>query len=152
MRMIVFVPVLGILLAGCSDSPTIPYDAVETPRFTLVGPEGGAPTILLSTLGSGPDGPWIGPSILVEIDPTTGETLRTIGSVGYIVNGLEYDGTTGKLFASTSIQDPSYNGLIEIDLDFDLEGMAVHFFTLSFVFFQKMCRLKPFPYFRQELV
>ena len=68
-------------------------------------------TKLVGTTGSG----WI-LSTLVEIDPATGETLRTIGPVGYIVNGLEYDATTGKLYGSTSVNDPSYNGLIEIDL------------------------------------
>ena len=55
-------------------------------------------------------------STLVEIDPATGATLRTIGPVGYAVNGLEYDATTGKLYGSTSVRDSSYNGLIEIDL------------------------------------
>jgi hypothetical protein len=55
-------------------------------------------------------------STLVEIDPTTGATIRTIGSVGYAVNALEYDATTGKLYGGTSLNDPTYNGLIEIDL------------------------------------
>jgi len=56
-------------------------------------------------------------STLVEIDPATGATLRTIGPVGYAVNGLEYDATTGKLYGSTSLNDPTFNGLIEIDMD-----------------------------------
>jgi hypothetical protein len=51
----------------------------------------------------------------VEIDPASGATLGTIGPVGYAVNGLEYDATSGKLYGSTSAWDPSYNGLIEID-------------------------------------
>jgi len=56
-------------------------------------------------------------STLVEIDPADGKTLRTIGPVGYAVNGLEYDATTGKLYGSTSVKDPAYSGLIEIDMD-----------------------------------
>jgi len=31
----------------------------------------------------------------VEVDSGTGATIRTIGPVGYIVNGMEYDATTG---------------------------------------------------------
>jgi hypothetical protein len=54
-------------------------------------------------------------SILVEIDPATGATISTIGPVGYTVNGLEYDATTGKLYGSTSAHGLMYNGLIEID-------------------------------------
>jgi hypothetical protein len=69
--------------------------------------------MLVGTTGAGQsDG-----STLVEIDPATGETLRTIGPVGYKVNGLEYDATTRKLYGSTSVNDPNYNGLIEIDID-----------------------------------
>ncbi len=54
-------------------------------------------------------------STLIEIDPVTGATLRTIGPVGFAVNGMEFDPTTGTLFASTSVLDPAYNGLITID-------------------------------------
>jgi len=67
-------------------------------------------TILLGTTGTGGD-----ISTLVEIDPTTGVLIHTIGSIGYAVNGLKYDATNGKLYGSTSINDPLYNGLIEID-------------------------------------
>ncbi len=55
-------------------------------------------------------------STLVEIDEDTGEILRFIGQIGFTVNGLAWDRTTGRLYASTSTQDPSYNGLIEIDM------------------------------------
>lgn len=68
-------------------------------------------SILLGTTGTGGTG-----STLVELDPTTGGLISTIGSVGYAVNGLEYDRTTGKLYGSTSVLDPSFNGLIEINL------------------------------------
>jgi hypothetical protein len=63
-------------------------------------------------------GTTFGASELVELDPATGALLRTIGPVGYRVNGLEYDHVTGKLFATTSNGDANFpNGLIEIDLD-----------------------------------
>jgi hypothetical protein len=41
--------------------------------------------------------------------------MRVIGPVGYIVNGLEYDATTGKLYGTTSVNDFLFNGLIEIN-------------------------------------
>jgi hypothetical protein len=71
----------------------------------------GAQEMLIGTTGTGST-----ISTLVEIDPVTGNLIRTIGSVGYTVNGLVYDHTTGKLFAGTAIGDPSFNGLIEINL------------------------------------
>ena len=58
----------------------------------------------------------LGPSNLVMLNPTTGAFIRTVGSTGYIVNGLAYDQTTGKLFATTGINDPVFPaGLIEIN-------------------------------------
>ena len=66
--------------------------------------------VLLGTSGFGSSS-----STLVEIDPATGATVNTIGPVGYIVNGMEYDHTTGMLYGSTSLRDPNFNGLIEID-------------------------------------
>lgn len=58
-----------------------------------------------------------GASQLLELDPTTGALVRTIGPVGYRVNGLEWDGTARKLYATTSDGDLTFpNGLIEIDL------------------------------------
>jgi len=70
-----------------------------------------ATAMLLGTRGFGSGAN----SVLVEIDPATGATIRTIGPVGYTVNGLEYDATTEKLYGSTSVHDANYNGLIEID-------------------------------------
>ena len=68
--------------------------------------------VLLGTTGFG-----MNSSTLVEIDPATGATVDPpIGPVGFIVNGMEYDQTTGKLYGSTSANDPNYNGLIEIDI------------------------------------
>jgi hypothetical protein len=42
--------------------------------------------------------------------------MRVIGPVGYVVNGLEYDATNGKLYGTTSVNDFLFNGLIEINL------------------------------------
>lgn len=58
----------------------------------------------------------LGPSNLVLLNPRTGALIRTIGSVGYYVNGIEYDKTTGKLYGTTSTHDPFFpSGLIEIN-------------------------------------
>lgn len=71
-----------------------------------------AESTLYATVGHGGVG---GGSTLIELDPSTGALARTIGSVGYLVNGLAYDSTSGKLYGGTSCNDPAYNGLIEID-------------------------------------
>lgn len=42
-----------------------------------------------------------GNSTLITIDPTTGAQLSTIGTVGYVINGLAFDPTSGKLYGST---------------------------------------------------
>lgn len=53
---------------------------------------------------------------LVQLDPDTGALLRTIGPIGYQVNGLEWDHSTGKLFATTSGNDANFpSGLLEIN-------------------------------------
>jgi DNA-binding beta-propeller fold protein YncE len=67
---------------------------------------------LLGTIGAGG-----GASTLVEINPTTGAQVRSIGSVGYAVNGMTYDTTTNTLYATTSQGDPVFaNGLITINM------------------------------------
>jgi len=70
---------------------------------------------LLGTLNTGTsDSPAT--STLVEIDPATGSLLATIGDVGYAVNGMAYDATTGNLYATTTTWDPTFpDGLIIID-------------------------------------
>lgn len=56
------------------------------------------------------------PSDLLELNPTTGALISTIGSVGYGVNGLTYDATTGTLYATTSAGDPLFpSGLLTIN-------------------------------------
>ena len=101
-----------ILIAGlvvaCHRSPT------EVDEL----PDASAGPILLGTIGRGvtPGEPTGIPSTLIEIDPVTGATLRIIGPVGFVVNGMEFDPSTGTLYASTSVTDPTFNGLITIDL------------------------------------
>jgi len=63
--------------------------------------------ILLGTTGACfnefPGGPCTRNSTLVLLDPRTGALIKTIGPVGFTVNGLAWDRTSGKLYASTAI-------------------------------------------------
>lgn len=85
--------------------------------------------VLLGTTGACsnefPGGPCSQTSTLVQIDPRTGALIRTIGPVGYTVNGLAWDARTGKLYASTAIGDVTFHGLITID-PFTGEGTPVN--------------------------
>ena len=54
-------------------------------------------------------------STLITIDQNTGALKDTIGPVGYLINGLAFDPTTGNLYASTANNDPNFRGLISID-------------------------------------
>ncbi len=66
-----------------------------------------------TTIGNG----TLGDSVLVMLSPDDGSFISTIGSVGYYVNGLEYDHVSNKLYATTSNNDPVFSdGLIEIDM------------------------------------
>ena len=89
------------LVGACHRSPTEPDEF----------PDPSAGPILLGTIGNG-----VTLSTLIEIDPLTGATLNIIGPVGFVVNGMEFDATTGTLYGSTGKRDPTYNGLITIDL------------------------------------
>jgi hypothetical protein len=75
--------------------------------------------VLLGTTGACNNltqgGPCTQTSTLVQIDPTNGALVRTIGPVGYSVNGLSWDVTSGKLYATTAVGDLSFHGLITID-------------------------------------
>lgn len=88
------------------------------PLASAQDPPPGQP-VLLGTLGACDNavqgGPCIHTSTLVEIDPRTGALVRTIGPVGYTVNGLAWDPTTDKLYATTALGDTSFHGLITID-------------------------------------
>lgn len=56
------------------------------------------------------------PSTLVELNPADGTLVRTIGTVGYGVNGLTFDASTQTLYASTRQSDPICpKGLLTID-------------------------------------
>jgi len=75
--------------------------------------------VLLGTTGACDNlvqgGPCIHTSTLVQVDPDTGALVRVIGPVGYSVNGLAWDMTTDKLYATTAVGDVSFHGLITID-------------------------------------
>jgi hypothetical protein len=80
--------------------------------------------VLLGTTGACfntfPGGPCTQTSTLVQIDPQTGALIRTIGPVGYTVNGLAWDCTAGNcksgtLYATTALGDTHFHGLITID-------------------------------------
>jgi hypothetical protein len=80
--------------------------------------------ILLGTTGACfnafQGGPCTQTSTLVQIDPQTGALIKTIGPVGYTVNGLAWDCTdgnckSGTLYATTAVGDTHFHGLITID-------------------------------------
>jgi hypothetical protein len=79
----------------------------------------GAP-VLLGTTGAcdnaNQGGPCIEKSTLVQIDPRNGALVTTIGPVGFTVNGLAWDATSNKLYATTALGDVVFHGLITIDL------------------------------------
>ena len=62
-----------------------------------------------------PGGPCTQQSTLVELDPQNGALIKTIGPVGYTVNGLAWDRNGQKLYATTAIGDVKFHGLITID-------------------------------------
>lgn len=88
------------------------------PQAFAQDPPPGQP-VLLGTTGACDNvvqgGPCTHTSTLVEIDPRTGALVRTIGPVGYTVNGLAWDMATDKLYATTAVGDVSFHGLITID-------------------------------------
>jgi hypothetical protein len=62
-----------------------------------------------------PGSPCTQTSRLVQIDLQTGALIKDIGPVGFTVNGLAWDRTTKKLYATTAIGDVSFHGLITIN-------------------------------------
>jgi hypothetical protein len=78
-------------------------------RLVLVGTTGACNNV---TQG----GPCTKQSTLVQIDPQTGALIKTIGPVGFTVNGLAWDRASGKMYASTALGDQRFHGLITIDL------------------------------------
>lgn len=83
-----------------------------------LGQQAGA-QIMVGTTGACnndvPGGPCTQTSTLVLLDSRTGALVRTIGPVGFTVNGLAFDWTTLKLYASTAIGDTKFHGLITIN-------------------------------------
>ena len=76
--------------------------------------------VLFGTTGAcnnaSPGGPCgTATSTLVQLDPGTGALIKTIGPVGFVVNGLAWDSTSGKLYATTPVGDQHFHGLITID-------------------------------------
>jgi len=115
MKKLALIPLLALAIAACQEDVTQPGDGPAVPGDQIGTTGGDAELMLLGTTrGSRATSP-VTLSTLVEIDPATGATVRTIGPVGYAVNGLEQDPTTGKLYASTAVWDPNHHGLIEID-------------------------------------
>ena len=80
----------------------------------------GPKTVLFGTTGrctnDFPGGPCTETSTLVQLDPNTGAFIKTIGPVGYTVNGLAWDAKAQKLYASTAIGDVAFHGLITINI------------------------------------
>lgn len=72
------------------------------------------PSILYGTIGEGRSSTN---NVLVIIDQNTGAVAQTIGPIGYSINGLAFDPTTGILYATTSIFDANHVGLLTIDVN-----------------------------------
>jgi hypothetical protein len=81
-------------------------------------PPPGVP-VLLGTTGACDNavqgGPCTEKSTLVQVDPRNGALVTTIGPVGFTVNGLAWDVTSNKLYATTAVGDVVFHGLITID-------------------------------------
>lgn len=95
-RMALVVLAFGLLSACGDDDPPVK-------QVTVYG----------ATVGS----TATGTSSLVVLNRDTGALASTVGDTGFYVVGLAYDYTTGKLFATTSTNDPVFPaGLIEINM------------------------------------
>jgi hypothetical protein len=104
--------ILSMLLAGAILATSLPSLAQDPPsgQPVLLGTTGACNNVNLG-------GPCTETSMLVQIDPLNGALVRVIGPVGYTVNGLAWDPTTDKLYATTAVGDVSFHGLITIDPD-----------------------------------
>ena len=90
------------------------------PHFANIGLLFGVGSpVLLGTTGAcnnvNPGGPCTQKSTLVLLNAKTGKLIRTLGPVGFTVNGLAWDRTSGNLYASTAIGDVKFHGLITIN-------------------------------------
>ncbi|MEA3353938.1 MAG: LamG-like jellyroll fold domain-containing protein, partial [Campylobacterota bacterium] len=109
--------VKNIELIDFSDNSNVAIDSLLT--HNIVDSSGG----LYSLIGTINNGSTL-PATLVQIDSLTGELIRTIGditdssnsAIGYAINGMAYDHTTGILYASVPTNDPNApDHLITID-------------------------------------
>ncbi len=91
---------------------SIPSNSVASPDSVRLKGTTPGTFRLLGTVGNSS-----GTSDLVELDPSSGALINTIGAVGYLVNGLDYDPVSGKLYATTSANDAAFKrGLLTIDM------------------------------------
>lgn len=98
------------VIAGLAASllVTAPSLATAKPSGHLYGTTG-------ACNNAAPGGPCTQTSTLVELDPVTGALLRTVGPVGYTINGLAWDQRSKRLYGSTAIGDVAFHGLVTID-------------------------------------
>ena len=93
--------------------------AIIVQQAYAIGPPTKPNPILFGTTGACNSeiqgGPCTTQSTLVQINPDTGQLIRKIGPVGYTVNGLAWDPTSGKLYATTPPGDTKFHGLITIN-------------------------------------
>src|SRR5215468_11165311 len=92
--------------AFAQQAPAQTLATSTTSTSTAFVPPGQQPS-LLGTLrdceNRFPGGPCTQKSTLVMLDPATGNLIKTIGPVGFTVNGLAWDKATKTLFATTAI-------------------------------------------------
>ena len=96
----------SVLLAAVFAAAFAQQAPAQTASLAMLGAIPFEP-ILLGTTGDCenkiPGGPCTKTSTLVLLNPKTGALIRTIGPVGFTVNGLAWDLTTFTLYATTSI-------------------------------------------------
>jgi hypothetical protein len=101
---------LTTILAGAILAAGIQAPAQDLPpgQPILLGTTGACNNVNLG-------GPCTQTSTLVQLDPRTGALVSVIGPVGYTVNGLAWDATSDRLYATTAVGDVTFHGLITID-------------------------------------
>jgi hypothetical protein len=103
-------PLVTVVLAAFAQqaaAQTLSTTSTSTTLTTTAFIPPGLQPSLVGTIGDChnriPGGPCTQNSTLVLLDPNTGALIRTIGPVGFTVNGLAWDRTTKTLFATTAI-------------------------------------------------
>jgi hypothetical protein len=109
----------SILLTAVILMAVVQQASAQTPLLALLESLLAKRPILLGTTGAcnnvNQGGPCTQTSTLVLLDSKTGKLIKTIGPVGFTVNGMAWDRTSGKLYASTAIGDVKFHGLITIN-------------------------------------